>query len=74
MDRKQVTLKELREVHIRQVAIVYAHKRRIEERMLDFLNRNEADTDYVIWIDRAPNRMKRDSSNYIVSPFYTGAF
>ena len=74
VDRKQVTLKELREVHIRQVAIVYAHKRRAKERMLQTLNRNEADTDYVIWIDRAPNRMKRDSSNYVVSPFYTGAF
>jgi hypothetical protein len=74
VDRKQATLKELREVHIRQVAIVYAHKRRTKESMLGISNRNGDDTDYVVWIDRAPNRMKRDSSIHIVSPFYTGDF
>lgn len=74
VDRKEVTLEELKQVHIRQVAIVYAHKRRTKESMLGALNRSDDDTDYVVWIDRAPNRMKRDSSNYIVSPFYTGDF
>ncbi len=74
VDRKEVTLEELKSVHIRQVAIVYAHKRRAEETMLGISNRQPGETDYVVWIDRAPNRMKRDSTIHVVSPFYTGAF
>ncbi len=41
---------------------------------LEHFNRKAEDTDYVIWIERAPNRMKRDSSYYVVSPFYSGDF
>lgn len=74
VDQKQVTLKELREIHIRQVAIVYAHKRQAEKRILGISNRTGDETDYVVWIDRAPNRMKRDSTIHVVSPFYTGDF
>jgi hypothetical protein len=97
VDRKEVTLEELRQVHIRQVAIVYAHKRPSKENLLGLIEyygetptngnqpvpilkvlenstRQPNETDYIVWIDRAPNRMKRDSSNYVVSPFYTGAF
>lgn len=97
VDRKEVTLEELRQVHIRQVAIVYAHKRPSKEgllglsedynvamihgqkpisklRLIENSTRQSNETDYVVWIDRAPNRMKRDSSIHVVSPFYTGAF
>lgn len=74
VDRKEVTLEELKSVHIRQVAIVYAHKRRKEQTMPGLSNRRTNDTDYIVWIDRAPNRMKRDSTIHIVSPFYTGDF
>ena len=62
LDRKQVTLKELREVHVRQVAVVYAHKRSREQKMLGVSSRQSNETDYVVWIDRAPNRMKREYS------------
>lgn len=74
VDRKEVTLEELKSVHIRQVAIVYAHKRRKEQTMRGLSNRRINDTDYIVWIDRAPNRIKRDSTIHVVSPFYTGDF
>lgn len=97
VDRKEVTLEELKQVHIRQVAVVYAHKRPSKESLLGLTEdygeastngkqpvpmlkviekstRQPNETDYVVWIDRAPNRMKRDSSIHIVSPFYTGDF
>ncbi|MEI7586500.1 hypothetical protein [Runella sp.] len=74
VDRKEVTLEELKTVHIRQVAIVYAHKRSKAQTMPGLSNHQANDTDYIVWIDRAPNRMKRDSTIHIVSPFYTGDF
>jgi ribosomal protein L9 len=74
VDRKEVTLEELKTVHIRQVAIVYAHERSKAQTMPGLSNHQANDTDYIVWIDRAPNRMKRDSTIHIVSPFYTGDF
>ena len=93
VDGKEVTLGELRKVHIRQVAHVYAHKRASKEalyglteeyhgeqkpisklKVIQTSTRKPGETDYVIWIERAPNRMKRDSSYYVVSPFYSGDF
>lgn len=97
VDGQQVTLKELQQVHIRQIAKVYAHKRSSKEDLLGIVEdyseatidgqkptpklkvitastRQPNETDYVIWIDRTPNRMKRDSTIHVVSPFYTGAF
>ncbi len=93
VDGKQVSLVELENVHIRQVAHVYAHKRASKEnlygvaeeyqnnqksvpklKMIQASTRKPNETDYVIWIDRAPNRLKRDSSYYVFSPFYSGDF
>ena len=74
VDGKEMTLQELHKVHIRQVAKVYAHKRQAKEDFSGILNRLKGQTDYVVWIERAPNRLQRDSSHYIVSPFYTGEF
>lgn len=97
VDRKEVTLEELKDVHIRQVAVVYAHKRSSKEdllglsedydaavihgqkprsklRVVEGSTRQPHETDYIVWIDRAPNRMKRDSTIHVVSPFYTGDF
>jgi hypothetical protein len=97
VDRKEVTLEELKTVHIRQVAVVYAHRRSSKEdllglsedynaavihgqkpnpklRVVESSTRRLHETDYIVWIDRAPNRMKRDSTIHIVSPFYTGDF
>jgi len=74
VDRQEVTLEELKNVHIRQVAKVYAHKRHTEQTLSGVSNRPSKETDYVIWIDRAPNRIKRDSTIHVVSPFYTGDF
>lgn len=93
LDGKEVTLDELRKVHIRQVANVHAHKRASKEslyglteefhgdqkpipklKVIQTSTRKAGETDYVIWIDRAPNRIKRDSSQYVFSPFYSGDF
>ncbi|WP_428657988.1 hypothetical protein [Runella sp.] len=78
LDGKEISLDDLRQVHIRQVDVVYAHQRPtkvfITKPPFKDRDRKSIDTEYTVWIDRAPNRMKRDSSYHVISPFYTGAF
>ena len=74
VDGKEVSTEELHKVHIRQVAVVYAHKRPAQEELFGISTRKSGETDYVVWIERASNRLQRDSSHYVVSPFYTGDF
>ena len=71
IDGKPATLADLRAVHVRQVQLAMVRQRSEFDRVV-------ADDDYIVKYDiklvRAPNRMKRDSSYYVFSPFYSGDF
>ena len=62
--------KQLNGVHVREVDKLYTRERSFEEWM-DSSNRLPR---YVLNIQTAPKRAKRDSSYYVFSPFYSGDF
>lgn len=65
-----VTADAIAKVHVREVDKLYANERSFEE-WADGPNRKSR---FVLYIQTAPNRAKRDSSYYVFSPFYTGDF
>lgn len=65
VDEKQVT-----DMHVREVDKLYTRERPFDE-WADVPDRRSR---YVLYIQTAPKRAKRDSSYYVFSPFYSGDF
>ena len=63
-------IKDIEGVHVREVDRVYANERSFEE-WIDGPNRKSR---FVLYIQTAPKRAKRDSTYYVFSPFYSGDF
>ena len=63
-------LKDIETVHVREVDRLYANERSFEE-WADGPNRKSR---FVLYIQTAPKRAKRDSTYYVFSPFYSGDF
>ena len=64
------TEKDIEGVHIREVDRLYANERSFEE----WVDGPERKSRFVLYIQTAPKRAKRDSSYYVFSPFYSGDF
>ena len=62
--------KDIEGVHIREVDRLYANERSFE----DWADGPERKSRFVLYIQTAPKRAKRDSSYYVFSPFYSGDF
>ena len=62
--------KDIESVHVREVDKLYANERSFEE-WADGPNRKSR---FVLYIQTAPKRARRDSTYYVFSPFYSGDF
>ena len=62
--------KDIESVHVREVDRLYANERSFEE-WTDGPGRKSR---FVLYIQTAPKRAKRDSTYYVFSPFYSGDF
>jgi len=61
---------DIKTVHIREVDKLYTRERPFEE----WHTSTNPQKRYILYIETAPNRAKRDSSYYVFSPFYSGDF
>lgn len=62
--------KDIETVHIREVDKLYASERSFEE----WADGPDRKSRFVLYIQTAPKRAKRDSTYYVFSPFYSGDF
>ena len=62
--------KDVESVHIREVDRLYANERSFEE----WVDGPDPKSRFVLYIQTAPKRAKRDSTYYVFSPFYSGDF
>ena len=65
VDEKQIT-----DMHVREVDKLYTRERPFDE----WADGPDRKSRYVLYIQTAPKRAKRDSSYYVFSPFYSGDF
>ncbi len=71
IDGQSATLAQLRAVHIREVKRAEVVQRSEYSRVMAG---DDYTIQYEIILKRAPNRLTRDSSYYVFSPFYSGSF
>ena len=64
------TRKDIAGVHVREVDRLYANERSFEE----WADGPDRKSRFVLFIQTAPKRAKRDSTYYVFSPFYSGDF
>jgi hypothetical protein len=65
VDEKQIT-----DMHVREVDKLYTRERPFDE----WADGPDRKARYVLYIQTAPKRAKRDSTYYVFSPFYSGDF
>ena len=65
-----VKRKDIETVHVREVDRLYANERSFEE----WAGGPDRKSRFVLYIQTAPKRAKRDSTYYVFSPFYSGDF
>lgn len=61
---------DVKTVHIRDVDKLYTRERPYEE----WAAETNPEKRYILYIETAPKRAKRDSTYYVFSPFYSGDF
>ncbi|MFC5411403.1 hypothetical protein ACFPMF_18925 [Larkinella bovis] len=65
-----VAVKEVETVHVREIDRLYTRERPYTA----WLRAGKREARYVLYIQTAPKRARRDSSYYVFSPFYSGDF
>ena len=66
----RVDEKQIADMHVREVDKLYTRERPFDE----WADGPDRKPRYVLYIQTAPNRAKRDSTYYVFSPFYSGDF
>ncbi|WP_234736497.1 hypothetical protein [Tellurirhabdus bombi] len=78
IDDQEVDAAAVEKIHVRQVKMLYSRERPYYEWAPGTLspegNNIEKDRRYVLFIETAPKRERRDSTYYVFSPFYSGDF
>lgn len=62
--------KDIEGIHVREVERLYANERSFDE----WVDGPDRKSRFVLFIQTAPKRAKRDSTYYVFSPFYSGDF